>query len=43
MARHVWSNWSAWECVGNGQDMRERHCLDATCGETETDWRKCRH
>jgi hypothetical protein len=23
--------------------MRERHCLDATCGEVQVQWRKCRH
>lgn len=40
MAKHVWSIWGPWEDAGNGQEMRERHCLDATCGETETQWRR---
>jgi len=40
---HVWGLWGDWECCRNGQDMRTRSYLDATCGEVDTQWRRCRH
>jgi hypothetical protein len=37
---HVWSVWSAWQDMGNGEEMRERHCMVPECGETEIQTRR---
>lgn len=38
--KHVWSRWSDWESMGNGQDSSSRHCIDRTCNEVQTKYRK---
>jgi hypothetical protein len=38
----VWSQWSDWQDMGNGQELRERHCLVHECGEVQTQTRRKR-